>query len=107
MGVCQTFGQCVRLEYGDDVDFLQWAGAILGEPKLVLFLLYCILVVLAMLLLSIYHTVVSLLNLTTNEHVKNYYYKVNPFDFGSLRNCRQVYCHPELVLAEGEDKIEA
>lgn len=31
----------------------------------------------------------------------------NPFDFGPLRNCLQIYCHPELVLAEGLDRVEA
>jgi len=72
----------------------------------VFFLLYCLFLVVAVLLLSVYHTVISMQNLTTNEHVKNYY-KDNPFDFGGLRNCRQIYCHPELVLAEGSDLVEA
>lgn len=69
-------------------------------------LIYCVLLLVAVLLLSIYHTVVSLQNLTTNEHVKNYY-RDNPFDFGGSLNCRQIYCQPERVLAcEGNDLIE-
>lgn len=42
-------------------------------PNLVGFLMYCIVLVVAVLLLSIYHTVIVLQNLTTNEHVRNYY----------------------------------
>jgi len=71
-----------------------------------LLLIYCFLLLIAVLLLSIYHTVVSLQNLTTNEHVKNYY-RDNPFDFGPSLNCRQIYCAPERVLAfDGPDVIE-
>lgn len=76
------------------------------EPLLVVLILYCSFLLVAVLLLSIYHTVITMQNLTTNEHVKNYY-RDNPFDFGTLPNCRQIYCMPELVLAEGEDVIEA
>jgi hypothetical protein len=62
----------------------------------------------AVLLLSVYHTVITIMNLTTNEHVKNYYRDINPFDAGPLLNCKQIYCFPELVLPEGgEDSIEA
>eukprot|EP00913_Durusdinium_trenchii_P012961 g12170.t1 len=39
--------------------------------------------------------------------VKNYYREgQNPFDFGGYKNCKQIYCYPELVLPEGDDKIE-
>lgn len=75
------------------------------EPALIMLLLYCMFLLVAVLLLSIYHTVITTQNLTTNEHVKNYY-RDNPFDFGARRNCRQIYCMPELVLAEGNDSIE-
>lgn len=76
------------------------------DPWLCLLLVYCILLLVAVLLLSIYHTVVSFQNLTTNEHVKNYY-RDNPFDFGGSMNVRQIYCTPERVLApEGADIIE-
>lgn len=76
------------------------------EWKLILLLVYCIVLLLAVLLLSVYHAVITLQNLTTNEHVKNYY-RDNPFDFGPLPNCRQIYCMPETVLAIGDDRIEA
>merc|ERR1712014_337881 len=59
----------------------------------------------AVLILSVYHTVISLTNLTTNEHVKNYY-RENPFDFGPANNCFQIYCAPERVLPVGDDIIE-
>merc|ERR1712060_269720 len=93
-------------DYGADAGIMDWFSAVGGEPRYILFLLYCIVMNLAVLLLSVYHTVISIQNLTTNEHVKNYY-RDNPFDFGGFRNCRQIYCHPELVLAEGDDCIEA
>lgn len=100
------FDEKTHQEYGDNADFVNWLYVVCEEPKLIGFLLYCIFLFVAVLLLSIYHTVISAQNLTTNEHVKNYY-KDNPFDFGGFRNCRQIYCHPELVLAEGDDCIEA
>jgi len=93
-------------DYGPDSDFFDWVVTVWEHPTLIVFLIYCLFLMAAVLLLSIYHTVISLQNLTTNEHVKNYY-KDNPFDFGSFLNCRQIYCHPELVLAEGQDEIEA
>lgn len=79
---------------------------IVEEPLLVLLLVYCFIMLVAVLLLSVYHTVITMQNLTTNEHVKNYY-RDNPFDFGPLPNCRQIYCYPETVLALGDDVIEA
>eukprot|EP00929_Paragymnodinium_shiwhaense_P007969 TRINITY_DN111899_c0_g1_i1.p1 TRINITY_DN111899_c0_g1~~TRINITY_DN111899_c0_g1_i1.p1 ORF type:complete len:344 (-),score=45.65 TRINITY_DN111899_c0_g1_i1:457-1488(-) len=66
---------------------------------------YCLVLMVATLLLSLYHTVISLQNLTTNEHVKNVY-RENPFDFGSFLNWMHIYCAPERVLPEGEDVIE-
>eukprot|EP00420_Gonyaulax_spinifera_P014032 CAMPEP_0197914664 /NCGR_PEP_ID=MMETSP1439-20131203/78886_1 /TAXON_ID=66791 /ORGANISM="Gonyaulax spinifera, Strain CCMP409" /LENGTH=342 /DNA_ID=CAMNT_0043536587 /DNA_START=61 /DNA_END=1089 /DNA_ORIENTATION=- len=101
-----TFNAYTQQRRGDDFDVVDWLITLWEEPKLVVFVMYCLLLMVAVLLLSIYHTVISLQNLTTNEHVKNYY-KDNPFDFGGPSNCRQIYCHPELVLAEGADKIEA
>lgn len=104
--VFYIFGNDADQKYNGSAGFIDWVIAVCQEPKLVLFLLYCNVLMVAVLLLSIYHTVISVQNLTTNEHVKNYY-KDNPFDFGGLKNCRQIYCHPELVLASGLDKIEA
>merc|ERR1712137_102132 len=73
-------------------------------PQLIVFLLYSVVLMFALLVLSLYHAVISAMNLTTNEHV-NCYYKDNPFDFGTLNNCFQVYCHPERVMARGADKF--
>eukprot|EP00429_Kryptoperidinium_foliaceum_P068608 CAMPEP_0176059744 /NCGR_PEP_ID=MMETSP0120_2-20121206/29774_1 /TAXON_ID=160619 /ORGANISM="Kryptoperidinium foliaceum, Strain CCMP 1326" /LENGTH=352 /DNA_ID=CAMNT_0017393281 /DNA_START=55 /DNA_END=1109 /DNA_ORIENTATION=+ len=92
--------------YGPGVDTFEWFCTLGEEPTLVGFLMYCMVLVVAVLLLSIYHTVIVLQNLTTNEHVRNYY-KENPFDFGPPRNCWQIYCHPERVLAEGDDRLQA
>jgi len=92
---------------GEDYGILEWFMAVGDEPLLILFLMYCLVLLLAVLLLSIYHSVISLQNLTTNEHVKTYYPRDNPFDFGPFLNCRQIYCHPDFVVADGEDKVEA
>mmetsp|Transcript_101997 Transcript_101997/g.283860 ORF Transcript_101997/g.283860 Transcript_101997/m.283860 type:complete len:341 (-) Transcript_101997:153-1175(-) len=100
------FDIVTRERYGESSGFIDWICTVWEEPKLICFLIYCLFLMVAVLLLSIYHTVISMQNLTTNEHVKNYY-KDNPFDFGGFLNCRQIYCHPELVLPEGEDRIEA
>lgn len=76
------------------------------EPWLCLLFCYCCFLFVAVLLLSIYHTVVTLQNMTTNEHVKEYYKWGNPFDYGGTLNCQQIYCHPERVLAAEQDVIE-
>lgn len=101
-----VFSNIAEDRFGPSADFVDRLVTIWEEPWLVAFLFYCVFLFLAVLLLSIYHTVISLQNLTTNEHVKNYY-RDNPFDFGGVRNCWQIYCHPERVLAEGEDVIQA
>jgi len=102
----QIFHQKSIKEYGDQADIIDYFVAVSKEPYLVGFVIYCVLVVVAVLLLSIYHTVIIMQNLTTNEHVRNYY-KDNPFDFGPVRNCTHVCFNPERVLAEGVDRIEA
>lgn len=101
-----TFHEHAQRRYGKDFGLIDWAVTVWREPKVVAFLLYCLVLVVAVLLLSVYHTLISLYNLTTNEHVKNYY-RENPFDFGFYLNCRQIYCYPELVLADGQDTVEA
>jgi palmitoyltransferase ZDHHC9/14/18 len=93
--------------YGPESGFVDWLMTVWEELPLLGFLFYCFFLLVAVLLLSIYHSVISLQNLTTNEHVKNYYQQgKNPFDMGSFYNCRQIYCHPELVVAKGMDIIE-
>lgn len=93
-------------EARQDYGLLEIFGPFWQEPKLVFLLIYCFILLVAVLLLSVYHTVITLQNLTTNEHVKNYYTGQNPFDFGWQANCRQIYCMPELVVGQGEDRIE-
>lgn len=100
------FDQRTAASYGPQADFLDWVTVVSQDATLVVFLMYCIFLVVAVLLLSVYHSVISLQNLTTNEHVKNYY-KENPFDFGMMSNCTQIYCHPERVVAEGPDNVKA
>jgi len=100
------FRQVASSKYGSNVGFIDCVITVWEEPKLIAFLFYCFFLLVAVLLLSIYHTVISLHNLTTNEHVKEYY-KDNPFDFGGFRNVQQIYLHPELVLADGDDIILA
>lgn len=103
--ISHVFGE-VASEFDDDWGIVRLLQALVKEVKLDVLFIYCFLLLAAVLLLSVYHTVITLTNYTTNEHVKNYY-KDNPFDFGWWLNCRQIYCMPELVLATGDDKIEA
>merc|ERR1712113_960775 len=92
----KTFGALDQLtvqQYGENANWSDWGSVVLHTPTYVIFVLYCLLLMVAVLLLSFYHTVVSLQNLTTNEHVKNYY-RTNPFDYGARLNCLQIYCRP-------------
>lgn len=66
---------------------------------LTLFCAFCIVLFLAVLLLGTYHAMITRYNLTTNEHVKNYY-KVNPFDFGAAKNCSHTCLYPEALVIE-------
>jgi len=102
--VCHILGEVEAAS--NDWGIVAFFDPIIEEPKLIFLLVYCLVLLVAVLLLSVYHTVITMQNLTTNEHVKNYY-RDNPFDFGPLPNCRQIYCMPELVLAVGDDRIEA
>jgi len=92
--------------YGPNAGVLDWILIVIEEWLTIALLIYSLFLLVAVALLTLYHTVISCQNLTTNEHVKNYY-KDNPFDFGWLKNCRQIYCYPETVLAEGDDRLEA
>jgi len=103
--VFAIFSELTDAQYGEDSGVLDWLYTVGENLFLVVFLFYCLILLLAVLLLSIYHTVISWQNLTTNEHVKNYY-RDNPFDYGGRSNVRQIYCYPERVLAEGVDNIE-
>eukprot|EP00929_Paragymnodinium_shiwhaense_P009002 TRINITY_DN113006_c0_g1_i1.p1 TRINITY_DN113006_c0_g1~~TRINITY_DN113006_c0_g1_i1.p1 ORF type:complete len:355 (-),score=38.87 TRINITY_DN113006_c0_g1_i1:80-1144(-) len=89
-----------------DASFLDWLALLWDDYITVVFVLYCVGWQIAVLLLAVYHIWISTQNLTTNEHVKNIY-KENPFDFGPVRNCWQIYLAPHRVLAKGDDVVEA
>jgi len=99
------FNHMADSRHSDKCGLVAWIITMPEEPALIVLLLYCLFLLVAVLLLSIYHTVISCQNLTTNEHVKNYY-KENPFDFGWKNNVRQIYLHPEKVLPVGKDIVE-
>eukprot|EP00397_Hematodinium_sp_SG-2012_P043685 GEMP01048618.1.p1 GENE.GEMP01048618.1~~GEMP01048618.1.p1 ORF type:complete len:346 (-),score=16.69 GEMP01048618.1:487-1524(-) len=63
------------------------------------FCIYSVILCMAVVLLGFYHTGITSRNLTTNEHVKNYY-KVNPFDFGAWKNCSHTCLYPEALMIE-------
>merc|ERR1712217_609888 len=60
----------------------------------VVYFLYAVVMCLAFLVLCLYHLVIMGYNLTTNEHVRDYYVSRNPFDGGWTTNYRQVLCAP-------------
>jgi len=104
--IAWVFREGAHNTFGKHPTIGDWLAAIWLEKTQVALIIYCLFLLAAVLLLSVYHTIIVLQNLTTNEHVKNYY-RDNPFDFGPVLNCRQIFCHPELVVAAGEDRIEA
>lgn len=60
----------------------------------VLFFAYGFVVFSAFMVLLVYHLGVIAANLTTNEHVKDYYLNRNPFERSCIENYRQVLCTP-------------
>jgi len=60
----------------------------------VLYFLYALVMFLALLVLVLYHGIIIGCNLTTNEHVRDYYLARNPFDRSCTDNCLQVLCAP-------------
>eukprot|EP00927_Polykrikos_kofoidii_P054654 TRINITY_DN49041_c0_g1_i1.p1 TRINITY_DN49041_c0_g1~~TRINITY_DN49041_c0_g1_i1.p1 ORF type:complete len:342 (-),score=33.26 TRINITY_DN49041_c0_g1_i1:227-1252(-) len=93
-------------EYGDNAGFVDWLVLLFKHFWLTDLIIFCFVVLLGVLLLAVYHTVISSLNLTTNEHIKEYYTRDNPFDYGPVSNCIQIYFRPERVIAKGDDEIE-
>mmetsp|Transcript_10444 Transcript_10444/g.23653 ORF Transcript_10444/g.23653 Transcript_10444/m.23653 type:complete len:312 (+) Transcript_10444:47-982(+) len=78
------------------------------------FLLYAVILAVALSVLVMYHFILVTFNLTTNEHVRGYYDDSgNPFHEGCLENYKQVAClpfgHPlkELRIPEPVDKLRA
>jgi len=72
---------------------------------LVVFFCYSLSIFLALFLLGLYHAGITGRNLTTNEHVKQYY-RVNPFDLGVLRNCAHTCCYPEALVLDPEIEVD-
>lgn len=56
------------------------------------------------LVLAFFHTAFMTRNVTTNERLTTA--TPNPFDDGCLRNWVHIWCHPERVLARGEDVFQ-
>merc|ERR1712157_304428 len=102
-GVWHILGKICYSNNGQDAGVWDFIVTLFENPLHFFFELYCFILFLAVLLLSVYHTIISMQNLTTNEHVKNYYGDRNPFDFGPKLNCIQIYWRPERVMADGGD----
>ena len=80
---CHIFNKRTEKLYGSEADIWDLLMVIPQNPLYLFFLIYCFIIFVATLMLSIYHTVISTQNLTTNEHIKNYYRPGdNPFDCG-------------------------
>jgi len=87
-----------------DDGFLAILIVLIQDPILLargLYFLLALGIFVALALLTWYHITVIAVNLTTNEHIKDYYEGIdgdrhNPFDErGWLGNCTQVCCQPE------------
>lgn len=104
--VIGTAVSVLNARFADEpADLAHWK-VFVGHCSLVALIAYSAVLLVATVLLSIYHSVIMTQNLTTNEHVKSYYNIDNPFDFGASANCRQIFCYPERVLAEGHDYVQ-
>lgn len=55
---------------------------------------YSLVMFFAFFVLLLYHGIIIACNLTTNEHVRDYYLTRNPFDVSCTENYRQVLCMP-------------
>lgn len=81
-------------------------SVIIDEPLTLFLMLYMFVFFLGVAVLSAYHTFITTKNLTTNEHVVDYYSGNNPFDLGLLSNMRHTWCFPERVVLDGHDVVE-
>mmetsp|Transcript_87666 Transcript_87666/g.165304 ORF Transcript_87666/g.165304 Transcript_87666/m.165304 type:complete len:327 (-) Transcript_87666:52-1032(-) len=68
--------------------------ALLGNIGKVFFALYSIAMCGALFVLVLYHMIIMSYNLTTNEHVRDYYPTRNPFDLACAANFQQILCRP-------------
>eukprot|EP00434_Breviolum_minutum_P012393 symbB.v1.2.010914.t1/scaffold697.1/size171729/5 len=62
----------------------------------ILYMTYAFIMFLAFSILLLYHSIIIACNLTTNEHVRDYYLHLerNPFDLTCIENYHQVLCSP-------------
>lgn len=76
----------------DDVPFFT-LGMLVSHAGEILFAVYASLLSVALAVLVTYHLIIMAYNLTTNEHVRDYY-TTNPFDRSCWSNYRQILCSP-------------
>lgn len=60
----------------------------------VVYFLFALVLFFALTVLILYHGIIVAQNLTTNEHVRDYYMTRNPFDIACADNYRQICCAP-------------
>jgi len=70
------------------------AQVLLTQGLRFLYFLYAVGLCLAFATLLLYHSIIMAGNMTTNEHVRDYYVSKNPFDTTCTENYRQVFCAP-------------
>ena len=80
---------------------LSLADHLVDDPDAIVMLLVSTGVFVAFIALDLYHLFITGKNLTTNEHVKRYY-KINPFDYGYIKNYRHVFFRPHALLPNEE-----
>eukprot|EP00928_Gymnodinium_smaydae_P070011 TRINITY_DN5395_c0_g1_i1.p1 TRINITY_DN5395_c0_g1~~TRINITY_DN5395_c0_g1_i1.p1 ORF type:complete len:362 (-),score=66.43 TRINITY_DN5395_c0_g1_i1:82-1167(-) len=72
-----------------------WLRLLLSRAGPLLFLAYAAVMSLSLLVLLFYHASLMRLNLTTNEHICDYYARgQNPYDESCVENYRQILCAP-------------
>lgn len=81
----------------------------LANGAKLLYTIYALAMCLAFAVLLLYHVVIISCNLTTNEHVRDYYLARNPFDLECGANLRQTLCAPygRSPHAGQSDKLES
>lgn len=76
--------------------------ALVSNIGKVLFALYSLVMCVALFVLVLYHLIIMSYNLTTNEHVRDYYPTRNPFDLKCAANFQQILCRPYGVPLKAE-----
>jgi len=96
-----SFSLISRIISENSFGFVDTIEILFEDFALTAFLVYTLVIFLATIILALYHTGITSRNLSTNEHVKNYY-KENPFDQGALHNFQHTCCYPEALLMHEE-----